>query len=175
MTTSTDTTPVETKIILAMVLVVTAVIFCLLKFGLIASEQPRQIALLLWFFTVLFISRVVGQILVALKPRAWLPPMSHWNFIPYPMLLPIQLIFIVVMVWIDISFTSGAGVFVVKNPAVGVFLIWFSALYALSMLVRYTVKVACHADRRWFTGTIPIVFHLVLASYLYALGHFHAN
>jgi hypothetical protein len=28
---------------------------------------------------------------------------------------------------------------------------------------------------RWFGGTIPIVFHLVLATYLYALGGFHAN
>jgi hypothetical protein len=31
-----------------------------------------------------------------------------------------------------------------------------------------------HASR-WFGGTIPIVFHLVLATYLYALGSFHVG
>lgn len=175
MKTNSDTTPIETRIILLFVLAITAVVFCLLKLGLIAPQQSGQIALLLWLFTVLFIFRVLGQILVSLKPRAWLPPMKQWNFIPYPILLPIQLVFIAVMVWIDISFTSGTSVLVDKNPAVGDFLIWFSALYALSMLIRYTIKMTRHTDRRWFGGTIPIVFHVVLASYLYVLGYFYAN
>jgi hypothetical protein len=30
-------------------------------------------------------------------------------------------------------------------------------------------------DQRWFGKTIPIVFHVVLASYLYALGSFYVT
>jgi hypothetical protein len=172
---NSDTTPIETRIILLVVLAITSVVFFLINTGLIAPQHPPQTALLLWLFTVLFIFRVLGQILVALKPRTWLPPMEQWNFIPYWILLPIQLVFIVVMVWVDISFTSETGVLVIKNPTAGDFLIWFSALYALSMAIRYTIRMIQHAERRWFGGTIPIVFHVVLASYLYVLGHFYVS
>ncbi len=175
MKTITDTTPVETKIILVIVLAITAAAFCLFQLGVIESDQPGQVAPLLWLFTVLFIFRVLGQILVALGPRTWLPPMPQWNFIPYRILLPIQLVFIVVMVWIDLSFTLETGVLADKHPGFGEFLIVFSALYFLSMVSRYTIKVAGNLERRWFGGTIPIVFHVVLASYLYTLGYFYVS
>ncbi|MGD8631902.1 MAG: hypothetical protein PVG72_14390, partial [Gammaproteobacteria bacterium] len=57
----------------------------------------------------------------------------------------------------------------------GGFLIAFSAVYALAMPVRYVVRMYRRPDERWFGGTIPMVFHLVLASYLYVLGSFHAG
>jgi hypothetical protein len=43
------------------------------------------------------------------------------------------------------------------------------------MLVRYVVRMRRRPEARWFGGTIPMVFHLVLATYLYALGSFHAG
>jgi hypothetical protein len=44
------------------------------------------------------------------------------------------------------------------------------------MLLRYAVTMAVHPERRWLgTGTIPIVFHWVLAAYLFTLGRFHAR
>jgi hypothetical protein len=36
--------------------------------------------------------------------------------------------------------------------------------------------MALYPERRWLgTGTIPIVFHWVLAAYLFTLAHFHAR
>jgi hypothetical protein len=31
-----------------------------------------------------------------------------------------------------------------------------------------------HPELRWFTGTIPIWFHLVLAAFVFTLGHYQA-
>ena len=57
----------------------------------------------------------------------------------------------------------------------GRFLIVFSGVYALAMAIRYVVRMSRQPDQRWFGGTIPIVFHFVLASYLYVLGSVYAG
>lgn len=170
-----DTTPFVTRVILLTVLAVTATALSMLLLEWIEPAKSADIALMLWFFTGLFVLRVVGQILVAIRPRQWLPPMQQWNFIPYPILLPIQLVFIAIMVWIDVSFTLNVGVSIIKNPGTGNFLITFSYVYVMAMVLRYTFRMYRHADQRWFGGTIPIVFHVVLASYLYALGSFYVS
>ena len=41
----------------------------------------------------------------------------------------------------------------------------------LGMVARYAITMTLYPERRWLgTGTIPIVFHWVLAAYLYVLG-----
>jgi hypothetical protein len=50
-----------------------------------------------------------------------------------------------------------------------------ATIYAGAMVVRYAVRMARRPEERWFGGTIPIVFHLVLASYVLVLGRFHAS
>ncbi len=47
-----------------------------------------------------------------------------------------------------------------------------AGIYALSMVVRYGLTMALHPELRWFTGTIPIWFHLVLATFIFTLGHY---
>jgi hypothetical protein len=79
------------------------------------------------------------------------------------------------MVWIDVSFSTGEGLPVERSEALGWSVIAFSALYAGAMAARYAVRMSRRPPARWFGGTIPIVFHLVLASYLFALGSFHAG
>jgi hypothetical protein len=44
--------------------------------------------------------------------------------------------------------------------------------YAASMVVRYIVRMARRPDQRWLGGCIPIVFHVVLASWLFVIGGF---
>ena len=43
------------------------------------------------------------------------------------------------------------------------------------MAARYAVRMRRRPGQRWFGGAIPIVFHFVLAAYLYVLGSFHAS
>ncbi len=42
------------------------------------------------------------------------------------------------------------------------------------MVIRYVNTMALFPERRWLgSGTIPIVFHWVLAAYLFAWSRFH--
>jgi hypothetical protein len=43
------------------------------------------------------------------------------------------------------------------------------------MVVRYVVRMARRPGQRWFGGAIPIVFHIVLSSWLFVFGSFHAS
>jgi hypothetical protein len=43
------------------------------------------------------------------------------------------------------------------------------------MAVRYAVRMTRRPEQRWFGGTIPIVFHWVLASVVFVYGSFHAS
>lgn len=113
--------------------------------------------------TVLFGIRVVGQALVALFDVAWLPSMDAWfsGLLPYPVLLPIQLVILLVQAVIDRDVGRGRGFFALPRPRAGRALQWFASVYALSMVVRYVVTRS---------HPIPIVFHWVLAAYLFTLG-----
>ena len=129
----------------------------------------------LWLFTGLFVLRVVGQIVVRLRRPSFLPPTEEWNLTPYRLLLPTQLAIVGLMTWIDIELTRGAGVAASPRAALGTVLVWFSFVYAVGMALRYVVRMLRRPDARWFGGTIPIVFHEVLAAYLYVLGSYHSS
>ena len=55
----------------------------------------------------------------------------------------------------------GRGCFARARPRAGRGLQWLACVYALSMVVRYAVTLS---------HPIPIVFHWVLAAYLFTLG-----
>lgn len=169
-------TPRPTRIALATTLALTA-----LAFAAVGREQreatlaAEDVAPILWLLTVLFAVRVVGQVFVALRSPSWLPPMNEWNLVPYRLLLPVQLIILGVMAWIDASFSTSSGPLVDRAELLGWALVVFSALYTSAMVIRYGVRMRRRPAARWFGGTIPIVFHLVLATYLYTLGSFHVG
>jgi hypothetical protein len=130
--------------------------------------------LLLAGLTLLFALRVLGQLAVVLFQPAWLPPFERWysGLMPYPLLLPTQVIMIVVMIKVVADVARGAGFFAALGPRIGRFLIWGSYAYAAGMAIRYVLTMSLHPELRWFTGTIPIWFHLVLAAFLYTLGRY---
>ena len=128
----------------------------------------------LWMLLGLFVGRVVGQIIVVIAHPRWLPEMKQWysGLLPYPVLLPIQILYIVVMTWIALDFTRGSGTFVTPRPALGEVLIWISYVYAAGMVVRFVIWLRKPpAERR---AWIPIIFHIVLAAYLWVFASWHA-
>ena len=55
-------------------------------------------------------------------------------------------------------------------------LIGVALVYAGGMVVRYALTMAWHPERRWLgPGTIPSVFHVVLAAFIATVGHYHAT
>jgi hypothetical protein len=169
-------TPTETKAALVGTLAVTFVAVAeLLRRASDADVSGRTAGAFLVGFSLLFFLRVAGQVVVRVRAPAWLPLMGQWNLVPYRILLPIQLVFLAVMAWIDYDLLREDGLAETRSPALGSFLVAFSALYAGSMGARYAIRMRRRPGERWFGGTIPIVFHVVLAAYLLTLGTYHAG
>jgi len=139
-----------------------------------SAIDPQLAAGYLWFYSGLFLVRVAGQLLVRTQRPAWLPPDEEWNLTPYRLLLPVQLAILGLMAWIDADLSRG-GFWATPKPNFGQAVLWFAYAYAAAMLVRYLLRMRRRPEQRWFGGAIPIVFHWVLASYLYVLGSFHAS
>jgi hypothetical protein len=129
----------------------------------------------LWLCTGLLFLRVLGQLIVARWAPRWLPPMHQWQsgLVPYPLLLFGQAIVLTLMVRISLDFTRGSGIFVQPYPGRGKYVVWFSCLYFGSMVLRYIIWMARRPDQRWLGGTIPIVFHSVVAAFLFVFGTYH--
>ncbi|MEO8075038.1 MAG: hypothetical protein ABI818_01835 [Acidobacteriota bacterium] len=132
-------------------------------------------AFFLSLFTVLLVMRVIGQIVVVVFSPRWLPPMEQWQsgLLPYPVLLAGQACVLTVMIWISADFSRAAGVFFRPMPHIGRAALLFSYVYAGGMILRYAVRMARRPDQRWLGGTIPIIFHSVVAAFLWTFGHFH--
>jgi hypothetical protein len=132
---------------------------------------PRTRAPLLYALLCAFVLRVTGQVLVVTRHPAWLPPMEQWHsgLLPYPLLLPAQLVLIAVMLSLVAQVERAGGRLPSSAARVG-WLTGASYLYAVAMIVRYVAQVTIHPEWRWFGHTIPVVFHLVLASFLFVLA-----
>jgi hypothetical protein len=119
---------------------------------------------------VLFVGRVLGQILAATIAPTWLPPMNRWysGVMPYHYLLPVQILFIVVMVAMIMGVESGSGALGTPNATAGRWIMWASYVYALGMVVRSIRYATAPPEKRGVL--IPIVFHFVLAAFLYVYG-----
>jgi hypothetical protein len=139
--------------------------------------DPTALSYALWLFTVLLIGRVLGQIVVVLRAPRWLPPMEQWQsgLLPYPMLLAGQAVVLTLMIWISIDFSRRAGFWVAPHPRLGLAAVWWSYLYAGAMVVRYVIRMARRPDQRWLGGTIPIIFHTVVAAFQWTFGMYHVT
>ena len=139
--------------------------------------SARSTAFLLWVLLALFVCRVVGQLIVVLYGPSFLPPMQEWysGLMPYRFLFPAQILIIVLFTTIALDITRGTGFWTHQKPTLGLWLRNFGVVYFLSMVVRYVLRMSWYPEERWFGGTIPIIFHWVLATYIIVLGCYHLH
>jgi hypothetical protein len=140
----------------------------------VVLKDPSVYSAFLIVFTVLLFARVIGQLVVVLFAPRWLPPMEEWQsgLLPYPVLLASQAVVLTFMGLICVDFARGHGFFVEPHPHGGRFSVWFACVYFAGMVVRYIVTMIRRPERRWFGGTIPIIFHSVVAAFLWTWGRF---
>jgi hypothetical protein len=138
-------------------------------------EVPRAYAVALWLLLALFMGRVVGQAVVAFFHPGFLPPMAAWQsgLMDYPWLLGSQLVIVLAYGKICLDFSRGRGIAVVPRRRLGQGLVVFGGLYLLAMVTRYAVRMALYSQERWTGGSIPTLFHWVLAGFLLVLGTYH--
>lgn len=129
----------------------------------------------LWTLLSLFVLRVAGQVLVYFFDVTWLPPMEQWQsgILPYPVLLASQIAIIALLVKVSMDVTRDHGFFARTRAWFGRPALWVGCIYLASMLVRYILRMQLHPEARWLGGTIPIVFHCVLASFILVFARAH--
>lgn len=134
----------------------------------------KAYAVVLGILAFAFFLRVLGQVLVAFFQVGFLPPMAEWysGLLPYPVLLPIQILILIVQAKVSLDIGRDSGFFAARRQRAGKFLCWFSYVYFAAMVLRYVITMSLYPERRWLTGTIPIFFHWVLAAYLFVLGRY---
>jgi hypothetical protein len=143
--------------------------------SMLDARSPRRLAPLLWALLGLFVLRVIGQALVVFLRVSWLPPMREWysGLLSYPLLLPAQLLIVLLLGAVCRDFTRGRGWFVTPRPRLGRWATWLGSIYLGAMIVRYAIWMTLHPDARWLGGTLPIVFHCVLATFVILFGRHH--
>ncbi len=137
--------------------------------------RAQRLAPFLWTLLFIFILRVLGQMLVALGWQGFLPPMEQWHsgLMPYSWLVLSQIIIIILYGKACLDFSRGNGFFVTPRRGLGKGLLILGTLYFGSMVIRYVLHMAFHPEARWLGGTIPILLHCILATFLLIIGNFH--
>lgn len=132
--------------------------------------SARAYAVVMAVLLALFLGRVIGQILVATTAPSWLPPMARWysGLMPYRYLLPTQIVFLVLMTAMTIAVDRQSAPLGALSANTGAWIVWASYVYALGMVARSIRYALATPERRGVL--IPIVFHFVLAGFLFAYG-----
>jgi uncharacterized protein len=140
-------------------------------------KNPAPYADALWIFTILLAGRVAGQLVVAWRAPRWLPPMEQWQsgLVRYPVLVFWQGVVLALMTWTSADFTRGAGFWMAPPAGMGTTATSIAYGYFTAMVVRYAVRMRRRPDQRWLGGTIPIMFHSVVAAFLWTFGTYHAG
>lgn len=134
------------------------------------GDDPAPYVAIMWVLFALFVGRVVGQILAAAARSRWLPPMARWysGVMPYRYLLPSQLVIIGLMVAMVAAVARSARPGGASQGSLAVAALWASYVYAAVMAWRAIHRIAQPPERRGVV--IPIVFHFVLAAFLFVYG-----
>jgi hypothetical protein len=136
--------------------------------GIVKSQVPTTTATAaaLWTLLALFALRVLGQILVVAGVAPFLPPMNDWQsgLLPYPLLLASQVVILALLGTICLQVSRGRGDFAQPHRWLATPLWIFGWIYAGAMVIRYALLR---------TDIIPVVFHIVLASFLIVLARHH--
>ena len=126
----------------------------------------QALAIWLWTLLGLFALRVLGQLLVVAGVAPFLPPMDEWQsgLLTYPLLLVSQIVILTMFAVVCMHFARGDGYFVRRHAWLATPLWIVGWIYAIGMVVRYALL------RR---DAIPVVFHIVLASFLLVVASYH--
>ena len=129
-------------------------------------DVPVTRAMVLGILLFLFTLRVLGQLLVVAGVAPFLPPMEDWQsgLLPYPQLLASQILILGILATVCVQFSRGQGYFVRRQRLLATPLWVAGWIYAIGMVVRYALL------RR---DAIPVVFHIVLASFLLVVATHH--
>ena len=120
----------------------------------------------------LFTFRVLAQLLQKLYPVDFLPAFSAWQSgtLPYSLLLCSQVAIILVSGFTIRGFIRRTTI---PRRSLGKWLLGSGAIYFGAMVLRISLGLTIAREHPWLGAKIPAFFHLVLASFVLLVGHFH--
>lgn len=126
----------------------------------------------LWMLLGAFVFRVLAQLLQATSPVSWLPGFEQWqgSHLPYPVLLSSQVLIICALLILIGRLARGRFR---ACQQLGRGLLLLGGLYFAAMLLRLVLGLTLLSSVSWFGKPIPAFFHLVLASIVLLIGHYH--
>lgn len=135
----------------------------------------RRVSPTLCVLLALFAGRVAGQVLVVFQGVTWLPPLEQWQsgILPYPLLLASQIAILALLTKVCADVSREKGFFATSQSWFRRGALWFGRVYFAAMIVRYTLNMHFHPKARWIGGTIPMVFHCVLATFIMVFACWH--
>ncbi|MGE0255870.1 MAG: hypothetical protein AB7N54_17210 [Alphaproteobacteria bacterium] len=135
------------------------------------ATSSRHHMLLLWITFGLFCFRVAAQLIQRFADLPFLPPFATWQSgaLPYPVLLPLQLVLIGVMLWLTLRIRDrGLKPGRLRHRVV----LTLGVVYVVVMVFRLVAGLTVLSHSYWFAAPVPTFFHFVLATYLLTVG-FH--
>ncbi len=137
-----------------------------------SEAHARACAPWLWGLTGAFALRVIAQPLA----RVWeqLPSFETWHSgaLPYGWLVLSQLLILGVMGGVSLRFSRGR---VTPSRGLGLALLILGGVYLAVMFARLGLGLTLLRGDSWFDRPLPTFFHLVLASFLLAVGRYHRS
>ena len=121
-----------------------------------------------------FVLRVLAQLIQFYSEVDWLPSFAAWaaGGLPYPLLVGMQ-VFIIAIALNVIRKIAQNDLRPRRNWAF--FLTGAGGVYFVAMAFRLLAGATFPADNTWFAASLPAIFHLILAGFVLALGHFHLS
>jgi hypothetical protein len=128
--------------------------------------------LLLGLQTFIFAVRVAGQAIQRWMPQPGLPPFEAFQGspLPYSVLLASQLILLAMMAVYTMRLARAR---LAPDHRAGVLLAWLGGIYMTVAVTRIAIGLWVPDAAAWFTVWIPALLHVVLASYVLTLAHYH--
>ena len=120
----------------------------------------------------LFIFRVIAQLTQKFYNIHFLPPFEDWysGALNYSWLLVSQILIIAVMGWVIVGFVKNR---IVLKPRLGTWLLGIGSMYFFVMLFRLIAGFTLAVGHYWLGAHIPAFFHMIIASFILLVGHFH--
>lgn len=136
------------------------------------KESSRKHGYWLMLLLFLFCFRVGAQILQYFFPVSFLPAFEDWHSgsLPYWVLVFFQIVIIAFCLRTTYQFITGTPR---PNHKTGKLCLFFGIIYFSIMLFRMIAGLTFASDHVWLGARIPTFFHLVLASFVLIVGHYH--
>jgi hypothetical protein len=128
-----------------------------------------------WFMlllAILFLARVLAQLVQFFFHLSFLPPFSAWQsgVLPYPMLIAAQVVIIISMIKIIKQYLRSQ---IVPNAKTAIIFIILGSIYFFFMVFRMIAGLTFASKDSWFHAPLPTFFHLVLATFILTIGFFN--